>query len=106
MSGISESFSRIYLPYCVERVEGHGHVVLNRLYKPLGIRSRDWLDYTPHAVELKGLTAAKAAAISHDASADMSRIYLYADGSKPTLSNDSWQAYQKRLELLAGLKVA
>lgn len=95
----------MFLPYCIEQIEGHGHVVLNRLYKPLGISSREHVDYAPHAVRLKGLGPVMAAKLSWKGSPDLRQIHLYNDGSVPTDSAANWDAYQKRLQLLARLPV-
>lgn len=100
----SEKFRRVYLPYCLIQVEGKGHVVVNRLYKPLGVHDPAWVEYEPHAVQLDGLTPAKAKALSWDQSEDLERVYLYNDGCKPEATAQHWQAYQKRLALLAKLR--
>lgn len=101
----SEEFRRVYLPYSIERVEGHGHVVLNRLHKPLGIRTSAHVDYAPHAVRFKALTPGLAEQLSHNRSGNVDRIQLYADGAAPTLGQDAWDAYQRRLQVLAELEV-
>ena len=95
----------LFLPYCVEQVEGHGHVVLNRYYKPLGISSGERIDYAPHAIRFKGLKAATASKLSWNQSADLSRIYLYNDGTIPTDSAANWASYAQRLAVLAKLKI-
>lgn len=100
----SEEFRRVFLPYCIERVDGHGHVVLNRLYKPLGIRTSERIDYAPHAVRFKGLTPARAEQLSHSRSGNVDRIQLYADGDAPTIDPAAWSAYQARLEALAKME--
>jgi hypothetical protein len=105
MGASSEKFSRIYLPYCIEQVEGIGHVVLNRLYKPLGIHTREHIDYVPYAVTLKDLGPALAAKLSWNGSPDLGHIWLYNGGCVPTDSATHWHAYQARLALLAKLKV-
>ncbi|TYT25308.1 hypothetical protein FZO89_02945 [Luteimonas viscosa] len=106
MSTATEEFRRVFLPYCIERVEDHGHVVLNRLYKPLGMRTEEHVDYVPHAVRLIGLTPGKAAQLSHAHSDSTDRIHLYADASAPTRSPEDWDAYQRKLGLLATLEIA
>ncbi|MEO6518709.1 MAG: hypothetical protein ABIO17_06925 [Pseudoxanthomonas sp.] len=101
-----EEFRRIYLPYCIEQVAGHGHVVLNRLYKPLGVVSRQHVEYAPYAVKLIGLTPAKAEAISWNGSGSTDHVFLYSDASVPTRSQELWDGYQRRLQLLSQLEVA
>jgi hypothetical protein len=102
----TEEFRRVFLPYCIERVEGHGHVVLNRLHKPLGMRTGEHVDYAPYAVKLVGLTPAKAEQLSHARSQDTDRIHLYSDATAPTRSPADWDAYQRRLQLRATLELA
>lgn len=104
MSQSTEEFRRVFLPYCIERVEGHGHVVLNRLYKPLGMRSTEQVDYAPHAVKFIGLTPAKAEQLSHARNSSTDRIHLYADSSAPTRSPEDWDTYQRRLAILSTLE--
>lgn len=97
----------IYFPYCVQRLKDGRYIVLNRRYKPLGISDNAWVDYESHpsAQPLEGLTAAKAKAMSHLGDDDIECIYLYADARIPTDSPDLWKAYEKRLQVLAKLKI-
>ena len=81
-------------------------VVLNRLYKPLGMRTGEHVDYAPHAVRFAGLSPTKAELLSHARSQDTDRIHLYADASAPTKSPEDWDAYQRRLQLLATLEIS
>ena len=106
MEQSTEEFRRVFLPYCIERVEGHGHVVLNRLYKPLGMRTDEHIDYVPHAVRFAALTPTRAELLSHARSQNTDRIHLYADASAPTKSAEDWDAYQRRLQLLATLELS
>jgi len=99
-----EEFRRVYLPYCIARVEGHGHAVLNRLMKPLGMHGPDKVDLARHAVKLRGLTPAKAEQLSHNRSGNVEHVYLYADGEAPTTSPGAWENYQRRLEVLAAME--
>lgn len=100
-----DQFRRVYLPYCIKAVDGRGHVVLNRHYKPLGVAKGTFVDYADYATPISGLTAAKAAKISFRGDSSVEAIYLYNDGCIPTASPDHWGAYQARLALLAKLKV-
>ena len=101
----AEEFRRVFLPYCIERVDGHGHVVLNRLYKPLGMRTTAHVDYAPHAVRFRALSPTRAELLSHARSQNTDRIHLYADASAPTRSDRDWDAYQRRLQILAALEI-
>lgn len=102
-----ETFRRIHLPYVVSRVDDHRYIVLNRIYKPLGISSRDWVDYgqEPKAAEMHGLTPSKVVALSIWGDSDIDDIYLYDDHSIPDSSEDAWNAYTMRLLILAKLQI-
>lgn len=95
----------IYLPYALERIADGRYVVLNRRYKPLGTTAPGFVDYAPHAVHLVGLSAATAAKLSWNGAPDLEIIWLYNDGCLPTDSPAHWDAYQRRLEVLAHLRV-
>ena len=96
----------IYLPYAIERIDDGRYVVLNRRYKPLGIHASAFIAYAPHAVHLLGLDEDTARKLSHKGSPDTACIWLYGDASTPLESTESWDAYQRRLQLLAALKVS
>lgn len=100
-----QELRRIFLPYCVQKLEDGRYIILNRKYKPLGISDSAWVVYEEHpsAVTIKGLTAAKAKKISHKASDDRDTIHLYGDGCIPTQEKAHWVAYSERLRLLAEL---
>ncbi|MBS1170586.1 MAG: hypothetical protein H6R01_1504 [Burkholderiaceae bacterium] len=100
-------FRRVFLPYCLQRLSDGRYIVLNRLYKPLGIQSSEWIEYDSHptATHIDGLTAAKIKRLSHRGSDDAGTIHLYGDGSIPTDSKAHWDSYSQRLKLLAELGV-
>jgi len=101
-------FRSVHLPYCLTKQADGKYVVLNREYKPIGFKTKDWIDYEkyPVAVKIKGLTAKVAAKISYKGSVDLENIYLYNDGCIPTKSAKNMQAYLNRLEVLAKLRFA
>lgn len=45
---VLHSFRRVFLPYCLQQLADGRWIVLNRLYKPLGVASRDWVVYEDH----------------------------------------------------------
>ncbi|MFS2004635.1 hypothetical protein ACEN9F_13515 [Duganella sp. CT11-25] len=100
-------FRQVHLPYVIQSLDDGRHIVLNRLYKPLGIDTNEHLDYAtePSAMKIHGLTAAKARSLAHDGDADIEQIYLYDDGCTPDSSPANWAAYSKRLQILCKLKV-
>lgn len=93
-----------FLPYCIDKI-GEKYVILNRAYKPIGVVTDEWVDHEPYAQPIDGLTKAKAAKISYKSDGNFERIYLYNDGCVPTHSKKDWDAYSKRLAVLAGLEV-
>lgn len=98
-------FRSVYLPYCLKRNEQGHYAVLNREYKPVGMRTRAWVNYAEAGAyqPITGLTPAKAAALSIQGRDDLDTIHLYTDGTHPLLSPEHMDAYLARLALLAGL---
>lgn len=93
-----------FLPYCIERTESGRYVILNRNYKPLGYHNfTPFVEYEPHAVRLRGLTAKVAAKLSWEGKPNLDRIWLYADHNVPTEKPKFWAEYQERLAILAKL---
>jgi hypothetical protein len=88
-------------------LEDGRYIALNRYYKPLGEPRKDWVVYEDHpsAQNLKGLTAAKAEAMSYKGSPSLDRIYFYNAGCAPTDSAENWAAYSKRLQVFAKLQI-
>jgi hypothetical protein len=101
-------FRAIYLPYCIEKLKDGSWVVLNREYKPVGFRTENYIKYEdfPVAAKFKGLTPAKLRKLSYTGSVTGDRVYLYQDSTNPLLSQKNMEEYQKRLEILAKLKVS
>lgn len=107
MRDITHEFRQVFLPYCLERLADGSYIVLNRLYKPLGVAGTSWVDYesAPGRFKFKrALSAAQIGALAHDGDTSAERIYLYNDGSVPTDSAAAWAAYSARLQRLAGYK--
>ena len=99
-------FRSVHLPYCLKKQADGKYVVLNREYKPIGFKTRDWVYYEkyPVAVKIRRFTANIAAKISYAGSTDLDNIYLYSDGCIPTKGAKNMQAYIERLEVLAKLR--
>lgn len=96
----------VFMPYCIKRLKDGRYIVLNRDYKPLGIRTRDWVDYDSHPTAAKiKITAATARKLSWETKDDTDVIYLYNDGSVPTRSAADMKTYLAKLAVLAKLKV-
>ncbi len=100
---------RTLLPYCLERLSDGRYLTLNRNYKPVGWQGNEWADYEASAGAFKlktPLTAADAVDISYCGDDNLSRIYLYNDGTEPFSSAENWAAYSARLERLMNLVMA
>ena len=95
----------IYMPYCIQRLDGRRYVILNRNYKPIGMRTADYIDYTQHGVEITGLGPATITKLSYEGSNNPANIFLYDDASNPTRSQANMDAYINRLAILARLKI-
>jgi len=99
-------FRWAFMPYCLHRLKDGRYIVLNRSYKPLGIQTRDWVDYDTHptAARIK-ITKATARKLSWEAKEDLDVIFLYNDGRVPTKSASNMDAYLAKLAIMAKLKV-
>ena len=104
MSIISD-FRAFYMPYVLRRQTDGRYLVLNRYYKPLGFTTHDPVDYEryPVLVNLPGLTPTIASRLSCRADSNLNEVYLYDDGSNPTLGKREMWAYQEKLAVLANL---
>lgn len=102
---VDSEFRVVFLPYCLQRIEGGAYAVLNRKYKPVGVVEGD-PQLSAFAVKFKKeLSAKQVGELSWDGRADAECIYLYGDGCMPTRGQAEWDAYSKRIQLLAGLVV-
>lgn len=104
---MSDEFRRVFFPYCLEKQADGRYAVLNRNYKPVGFTLSGYVEYSEHPclVKLKDLTPVVAAKLNAAAEPTPGRIYLYTDGSVPTDSQAHWDAYQRRLQVLASLTI-
>lgn len=104
-------FRASWMPYALAKVEDDngGWIPLNRHYKPLGMSSKEWVDYSSIPVEcrIKRINPVTVKRLSwkqegHDTSESM--IFLYNDGCIPTKSKKDWFAYSKKLDIISSLK--
>ena len=96
------------MPYCLQRLEDGSYLFLNRLYKPLGVMSSEWVTYETHPSKFKfkrALSAKQVAALSYAGDVNAERIYLYNDSCIPTDSDANWAAYSSRLQRLAAYDI-
>lgn len=104
-------FRAIWMPYVLAKVEDDkgGWIALNRHYKPLGMPSKEWVDYSSVPVEcriksIKPSTARRLSWKQENHDHDASMIFLYNDSCVPAKSKKDWQAYSEKLDILASLK--
>ena len=103
-----DDFRAIYLPYCIEKLKDGSWVFLNREYKPVGFNTKKYINYEeyPVATRFKGLAPAILRKLSYTGDVTGDRVYLYHDGTNPLLSPMHMKEYQKKLAILAKLRVA
>lgn len=96
-------------PYALDRQPDGTWLALNRNYKPLGERGRDWVDYASHPARmaLDGLTRDAAVLLSIDpiTGPTPDRIYLYSDCSTPRLGGALLADYLEKLALCLSLGI-
>jgi hypothetical protein len=84
----NREFYRIEMPYCLQKQAGGWWIVLNRNYKPIGSKQREWVDYTnferSHGVDAGTLKT------------DAEIIYLFNDGCPPWEGAAHAKAYLQR----------
>ena len=84
---LTSNFSRTHLPYCLHKVNELEYVPLNRLYKPLGVTSTEWIEYKDHFSMLtlkEPLTPDQIMNISCKAPVESDgHIFLYDDEHPP-----------------------
>lgn len=94
---------RIHFPYCLQPLADGRAILLNRRYKPLGVQSKDHVEYETHpsTFSLK-LNEATAAKLSWDGRypGDGQPIWLYRDSCAPRRSAQDLKAYLDRLPIL------
>jgi hypothetical protein len=96
---------KIFLPYCIKRIDSERWIFLNRKYKPLGVSCPDFIEYRKekslfcfgpgHIAKLKEILGAPK--ITSDGNLF---FYLYPDGVIPSKSNE----YLDRLNKIMDLK--
>jgi hypothetical protein len=101
---------RVYktnLPYCVQQLPKGRIILLNRLYKPLGLDTAEQIEYESHpSVMQLDITEKQARAISWEGVPfnDEGQIFLYKTGNRPENSEAEMAAYLKRLQVLMLLR--
>jgi len=95
-----------YFPYCIKRLPDGRYILLNRLYKPLGVVSREWVVYEEHpSAAAMNITPAMARKLSWEESENVDFIFLYNDGCIPTRGAEHMKAYLDRVAVLMKITV-
>ena len=97
-------FRGLYLPYCLVKQDDGRYIILNRIYKPLGIFSQEWVDYGSYPIRVK-IHKRLINKLSIDGKGDTDRIYLYNDGTKPVRDKKYMEDYLAKVAILAKLSV-
>nr|VFJ45749.1 MAG: hypothetical protein BECKFM1743A_GA0114220_100292 [Candidatus Kentron sp. FM]VFJ45950.1 MAG: hypothetical protein BECKFM1743C_GA0114222_100322 [Candidatus Kentron sp. FM]VFK07392.1 MAG: hypothetical protein BECKFM1743B_GA0114221_100402 [Candidatus Kentron sp. FM] len=88
---------RCWLPYCAHPTETDNRILVNRYYKPVGRKSREWVDYGDFKHLILKLDADRLKEFSHDGT---SESYLFYDGNPPWHSRKHAEGYLERLKIL------
>jgi hypothetical protein len=90
---------RWWLPYQLATIGESMQVLVNRKYKPVGLRTSDWATYRDYPNLTASLSDKQLLDIAHRPS---SQGYLFGDGSAPWHSRQDSERYLERLKLLQG----
>lgn len=111
-NGGKHEFRWVFMPYCIMPLGPNEWVVLNRAYKPLGMNTREHLDYRPFATKMhlrrgsvSHLDWRGEARLTENEQAWPQPIFLYNDGCVPTRSAEHMKAYMDRVSHLMEMKV-
>ena len=88
---------RWWLPYQLASISESTQVLVNRKYKPVGLRTSDWATYEGYPNLTTLLSDKQLLAIAHRPS---SQGYLFGDGSAPWNSRQDAEKYLGRLKKL------
>jgi hypothetical protein len=104
---LKDELRQTHFPYCLDRLKDGSYVLLNRNYKPIGFMVGEWVTYEDHpvGVRIKGITPKVAAELDIRGRDNLERIYLYNDGSNPSLSPEHMRAYLDRLAKLMAMPI-
>lgn len=96
----------VFLPYKLVRLDDGRYIILNQNKKPLGVSSREWMDYEGHpsAIALD-MAPQLAARLSYNADPGTDVIYLYGRSCSPRYSEADRAAYFDRLAVLMNLDI-
>lgn len=100
-----------HFPYCIQKTADGKWLVLNRSYKPLGVVSKDWVDYDSHPDRVP-LDHRSVAALTRIAVYEMDdeegnpvTIFFYKDGQRIADTDEGWSTYAAVLQVLGQAKV-
>lgn len=91
-----------FMPYCLKRLKSGNWIFLNRRYKPLGVKSYEYVDYdaSPTMFKMGGvpIKSLKAYAVLVIEYPDEALYYFYRSRAAPDSSPQASAEYYKRIE--------
>lgn len=98
----------IIFPYGMNRNEDGTWLLFNRNYKPVGLITKEHVDYSDprHAMKIKGLGQATLAKLDIRGEGTGDQIFFYNDATTPESSEAAMDAYMKRLRILIRLQAS
>jgi hypothetical protein len=97
-------FRGLYLPYCLVKQDDGRYIILNRIYKPLGVFSQERVDYGSYPIRFK-IHKKLIIKLSIDGKSDTDSIYLYNDGTNPVRGKKYMGNYLAKVAILAKFSV-
>ena len=96
----NHKLSKQFMPYVIEELAENKFVILNRNYKPIGLRLDCFVDYEDYSIFMKLTKKDKSKFITHDHAPNM--YWLYDDLTNPFLSKkkSNKEKYFELLDLL------
>lgn len=100
---------RIFLPYCIAKLPSGNWIFLNREYAPVGVCSREYIDYEKSEAVFKFTkdpeTVLNRNSLNTVESAEGTRYYLFDDGCTPYSSTQSEKDYFLRVKKIMKLRM-
>ena len=100
-----DTLRRTHFPYCLKKQDNGKYIILNRLYKPLGFCTKDYIVYEEYPIEFETIRLTKSQIEKLTKNAVDEFIFLYDDNCVPTHSVAKMNEYLEKLRVLAQVKV-
>ena len=115
----TNNFLEINMPYGIEKNTKGEWFAFNRLYSPIGwnksnngahylsddshIKIPIWTKYENATEIILKQLLDKISAEQYDSNGLINKIYLYDDGTNPTIHSEYWNTYLEKLKILSKL---